>query len=303
MTDQLNPQLNTKKMGTFERSYKLSRSAWQVLKLEKSLLSFTMVGCLIQAGIISAFVAGLGFYYGIDQISQWSSSSTPNQLIVPSAVLLIITTFIGSFIYGAVSYGAIERFKGNDPTLKSCFHAAYRKINALLLFSILSATIGFILNLIEERVPWGGKIAVWITGAAWSLASMFAVPFIVTSDKSLGPIEATKQSASLIKKVWGEYVVVSVGVGILAALIVLPYIMMVTFVSLLLGSSSTILLITSFGFGAVGLIILLGVFNVLSSIVQASIFYWATTGEVPKEFDKELLQAAMTPKKARKVFA
>lgn len=64
-------------------------------------------------------------------------------------------------------------------------------------------------------------------------------------------------------------------------------------------------LVVQIGFSVVGMgvIALILLFSTLSGIVKAALYHYATTGESPTTFNKNLLKASMTPKKAKKIFA
>lgn len=306
-----------KKLGRFKRSLALAKSSWQVLRLEKNFMLLPIVGMLIELGLIiaAAIVVGLvllaataaySAINGNDVSFAYNSSANsgmPLWGIIPLGIFILISTFTASLVYGAIVYGALERFKGNDPTIKSCMKAAYMKKKPLFMFSLLSAFIGTILTFLEDRLPLAGKIATRLTGAAWAFASMFAVPFIMTSKESLGPIESTKESVNLIKRVWGESLIISAGIGLVGTIAVLSYGTLMFVSSVIAGMFQPTLFFVGLGLGTVILIVMLIILSVLSNIAQAAIFYWATTGKAPKSFDKEILQSTMTPKKARKVFA
>lgn len=301
-----------KKIGRFKRSLELTKSSWQVLKLEKNFVAIPVIGALLailmmimSTIIVGGVLLGISFMGGQEFALSYNpdTDSFPLWMLIPLGVIILITTFVGSLIYGAIVYGAIERFKGNNPTLKSCFEAAYSKKKPLFMFSLLSATIGLILSWIEDRVPLAGQIAVRLTGAAWSFASMFAVPFIMTSKEDLGPIASAKESVKLIKRVWGESIIISAGIGLVGFITALSYSLLVFGISLVAGVFAQPLFFVGLAVGVIGLIALSLVLSVLSNIAQSAIFYWATTGNAPKSFDKEILQSTMTPKKARKVFA
>ncbi len=66
----------------------------------------------------------------------------------------------------------------------------------------IAATVGLLLRAIEERVGWLGRIVVKLIGVAWALATFLVVPVLVTRD--VGPIDAVKESAALLRETWGE---------------------------------------------------------------------------------------------------
>jgi len=286
------------KIGRFKRSLELTKSAWQVLKLDKELLTLPLIGVLYSLVVLAIAGAIAG--------SSLLLSGRGQQLVgaIAAVAAIVGLTFVSSLIAGAICYGAIERFKGGDPTVKGSLAAAKQKAKPLFMFSVLATTVGLVLRTVQEKLPLGGSIVAWLGNVAWSVASLFAVPYIVTSDKDLGPIAATKKSAALIKQVWGESVLVSFGVGVIGLLVALGYVSIAILVSMLLGSG----LGAGFGIAAAAVAILgfIGLMiglSVLSAIARTAVFYWATTGEAPEKFNKELLHSSLTTKKARKIFA
>lgn len=313
MTSEMTNQ--PQKIGRFERSLELTKSAWRVLKLDKELLAIPLISMLVSVILLGIAIVGLA---GVLGGLAWSGTdlnpsnhSVKTAAIVFGFIYLLAATFISSLTSGAIIHGALERFGGNDPTVKSSVSAALKKSKPLFLFSLLAATIGFVLRAIEDRVPLGGKIVAWLTDIAWSVASLFAIPYIMTTSGYLGPIKATKKSATLIKKVWGESLIVSGGIGIIGLISILGYILLataLTFVIANLGGASA-----GAGIGwrlavllpldILGFLALILILSVLGAIAKAAVFYWATTGEAPETFNKDLMQAALTTKKARKIFA
>jgi hypothetical protein len=139
---------------------------------------------------------------------------------------------------------------------------------------------------------------------------MFAIPVIVTSDRHVGPIDATKQSASIIKRTWGENVLINIGMGLVSGLTVVAYILTSIITGALIftnfppqGSAVFYTVVPFVGIGIIGLFALMLLFTMLSAVAKTVIFYYATTGEAPETFDRKLIEASFTPKQARKTFA
>lgn len=308
---ELNIVETTQKIGRFKKSWLLTKSAWHGFRLDKELIALPMAGLLISTVLIVAVVAAAilspnGIFYnarfgGLNG----ELTLTPWGIAALVAVTLIIT-IIGTFVTGAVVHAALERFKGNDPTIRSSLRAAWSRIGSLSAFSVFSYTVGFVISELASRIPViGGAIVGWLAGAAWNVASFFAIPVIVSSDTPQNPISATKRSLGIIKQVWGESLIVSATVGIIAFLTILAY----SFVSIaglaalgIWGASGIIMgvLIGLVFFGLIGIILL---FSVLEGFVKAAIYHYATTGESPATFNRQLMHQAFTPKKARKVFS
>lgn len=296
--------------GRIRRGWQLTKSAWHVLRLDKELAALPLLSFLVSTIALVPF--GLLFIITGAQVqdSQAGLSLSNWGQWAAIAGLYFVVTLIANLFGAAIVYGAVQRFRGSDPTIRSSLAGARHKFRPLAWFSLMMATVGLLFQILEDRLPFAGRIAVYLFDAAWSIANVFAVPIIVLSEENVMPLQATKRSVQMVKKVWGEGVVVSFGIGLIGALTYLLY--AVVFVGLLLGLGSLqhghaagwavlpmFLLVL---FGILGIIVIGLVFSALGSIAKAALYYYATTGEAPASFDARLLRATMTPKKARRVF-
>jgi hypothetical protein len=109
-----------------------------------------------------------------------------------------VTIFANSALIGA----ALIRLNGGDPTLQDGFRIASERLGKILGYAVISATVGMVLRAISERSGIIGQIVIGIIGFVWSVATFLTVPVLVTED--VGPIDAVKRSAELLKKDLGR---------------------------------------------------------------------------------------------------
>lgn len=292
----------------FSTSRQLFKSSYNVLKLDKELVLFPFIESVIIILVVAAmFIASIAIHgLSMGAISNWSNEGVAvNNWEVYAAVgiLVVFATFISNLFAGAVINAAFERFDGGDPSVRGSLSRAWSKKKSIFLFSILASFVGLILDAIRQRVPFGGKLLTWLGEVAWAVASFFALAVIIRNDEVTGPLDATKQSMNLIKKVWGESLIISGTIGLISVVIILSYVLIsfpimiaVVALSAWAGLGVGILLI-------IGLFVISLVLSALSSIAKAAIYYWAVTGKAPQQFNSELLRSAITPKKARKIFS
>lgn len=305
----------TPKVGAFKRGWLLTKSSWHVWRLDKELTSLPLISFLVS--LIVLIPVGLLVFATTDLQSSKQLTEQTGEVVYQSSLtgweqglivfgVALITTIIANFFSGAVIYGATQRFRGGDPTVRTSIAGAAHKFRPLALFSLMMVTVGLVLQFLEERLPFAGRIAAYLFDAAWNIANVFAIPVIVLSETNVNPIQATKQSVQVIKKVWGEGIVVSLGIGIIAAITYFVYAL--TFIvagSVVFGLSGGVSTVPLYAIGAVGIlgfVALILVFSTLSAIVKAALYQYAITGQAPGSFDKELLRSSMTPKKASKIF-
>ncbi len=295
------------KQGRIRKGWEMAKSAWRVFKLDKELMSLPLLGLLVTIVALVPFgLIALAVIYNSSSVDGASIGFDLGYWTVPFWLsVYFVVTLVSNFFAGAVIHGAMTRFRGGDPTVKGSLAAMRHKFRPLAMFSLLMATVGLIFQLVKDRVPFAGRIAVWLLDAAWNIANFFALPIIVMSDGEVRPLQATKQSVQLVKQVWGEGVVAAGGIAIISALTILGYMLLSGAVAGLLAIAGllpvgvALLLIPLFILGLLAIIL---VTSVLDGVIKAALYHYATTGEAPATFNKQLLRSAMTPKKARRIF-
>ena len=303
-----------KKTGVMRRGWALTKSSWHVWRLDKELTALPLISFLVSLVVIIPFIAIFLLTSDLSATKESLQSSSGAQLQSTLAgwqqaglvlIVMFLSTLIANFFSGAVIYGAVQRFRGGDPTVRTSLSGAARKFRPLILFSLMMTTVGFILQFLEERLPLAGRIATYLFDAAWNIANIFAIPVIVLSEESISPLQATRKSVEIIKKVWGEGIIVNIGIGLIGALSFMIYALTVLLAAGLVYGATGAVSAPLFVVGAVGITGAIGlmlIFSTLSAIAKAALYQYAVTGEAPASFNKELLRSSMTHKKASKIF-
>ena len=122
---------------------------------------------------------------------------------------------------------------------------------------------------------------------AWTVTTYFVVPVLVV--EKAGPVEAFQRSVSIMKRTWGESLSASFSAGFINFLLSAPGILLLFPGGYLLANGNP----ESGGVLIVGGILLLVlaslVASAVNSILVAAIYLYATEGEVPEYFDRELI--------------
>jgi hypothetical protein len=204
-------------MGVFSRSWKVTKLSFDVMKKDKELLLFPLLG-----GIFSIiFVFVMLFPTIISRVITEATQSIRFGAL--EYTLLFITylglSFIAVFFNVCVVYTTKTRFEGGNATFFESIKFAISKIHLIFVWSLVSATVGLILKILErasEKAGQMGKIILSIVrlmlGLIWSLVTIFVVPAMVYNN--LGPIDAIKKSVHTLKKTWGESLIRAVGLGL-----------------------------------------------------------------------------------------
>jgi hypothetical protein len=291
------------KEGKLSTSLKLARAAWRVMKLDKELLGIGAISALVSAILTVAFLVAMFVIITAANGGHWEFTSEQMQqapngwYYLALAAYLFVAYVSANFFSAAISHAAFERFNGNNPTFKSALKAAWSKVRALIVFSAFQATVGTVLNVIADRVPFGGRVAVWLTGAAWSVATLFAIPVIVSTGEK-NPLAVVKRSAMTFKDIWGESVFIGLSLGVIGTVITLAsaFLLVSVFLAAIMFGSLAIGIVLFCLFVLIVIATQI-VMSVLKAIVMTAAYYYATTNQLPAGFDEQLIRAMFRPKK------
>ena len=274
------------------RSWSLIKASAGVLAQDKELLVFPLLSAICTLLVVAAFVLpalGLGALDGL------RSGGVPVAMYVLGFLFYLVQYFVIFFFNSALVGAALIRLDGGDPTLRDGLRIASSKWVSILGYAAIAATVGLILRSLQERAGWLGRIVVGFLGVAWTVASFLVVPVLVSRD--VGPLDAIKESAFLLKKTWGENLIGQGGVGLVFSLI---------FVAMTVLGALAIVGAAMSGSGVViGLVVALVVIAfllaalihaALSGIYSAALYRYAVGQEASIGFDGQLLQRAFAVK-------
>lgn len=132
----------------------------------------------------------------------------------------VAVTFVVVFFNCALAACAQSIFAGQEPSIADGLNHAAARFMPILGWAVLSTTVGFILNAIEQRASWAGKIVTWIFGFAWGMATYFVVPVLIAED--CGVFGSVRRSSQLFRDTWGDQLVAGIRFGWRGLVVVLP---------------------------------------------------------------------------------
>lgn len=281
------------------RSFDLARSTWHVLYTDKKLLVFPIVSGVLVLLVTASFFIPIGVLAANQQIEFVNADGQP---VVPWWFYVVLfafyfcTYFVIVFCNSALVSCALMRFNGEEASLGDGFRAAAARLPQIVMWALVSATVGIILRLIENIHEKAGEIVSAIIGTAWSIITFFVVPILVV--EKLGPFQAISRSIALLKKAWGEALIGNLGLGLIKIPLFLIGILP------LIGGGALAAIVQPVAIGiavmAVGLIWLLGaaaVSSALDTIFLAALYQYAAHDRVPTGFDRANIEGAFTSKK------
>src|SRR5206468_4089381 len=93
--------------------------------------------------------------------------------------------FVIIFCNSALVSCALMRFNGQETSIGAGFQAAFARLPQILAWSLVSATVGVLLKVIESAHEKVGEFISAILGTAWTVLTYFVVPVLVV--EKLGP--------------------------------------------------------------------------------------------------------------------
>ncbi|HEU5003936.1 MAG TPA: DUF6159 family protein [Actinomycetota bacterium] len=275
--------------GVWERSFRILRASWDVLRQDKELLVLPLLAmlCMVLAAIpLLGGVASIG-HVTLNSTSASHGLNAVQWLLL--AIYYVAVYAIGIFFSSAVVAAATIRLQGGDPTLSEAFGIAFSKIHKILGWAVVSATVGLVLRALEQKAGIFGRIAIFLVGVAWGVVTFFVVPVLLYED--FGVFGSVKRSGSLFKQRWGEQFVGNGSIGLALFLLMLLPIMAAVAIA---ATGATAI---GIAVGAVGLLAVFSLGSVMSGIFNAALYRYATTGALSGPFRESDLSGAFRPRR------
>lgn len=277
-------------MGRFQRSWRLAQASWKVLRADPELLLLPVL-----SGACIIVVLGV---FGLASVvvfldNQSSGQGLPGLDFALAWAGALVAAFIGLFCNTALVACAMSRLDGGRPTLADGLRIAADRAGAIFGYAVITVTVGMLLRALEERLGFIGRIVTSAFGTAWTVACFLVVPVLVVRD--VGPVDAVRHSAQLLRRAWGENLVGHGGIMLLtslaATLVVIALgLPAVSFFQSGHGTQAFVLMVVA---AAVAMpIIVLG--HALNGIYAAVLYRYAADGRAPAFFDEDALRNSFT---------
>lgn len=277
-------------------SWQLIQSSAAVLRSDKELLIFPLLSAVASLIVMATFALPM-FLAGLFEAmvaDGWGLAKIAGFIV---AFLFYLTQyFVIIFCNTALVGAAMIRLKGGDPTVGDGFRIAFERIGNIFGYAVISATVGIILRRLQER-GFLGRIAAGFIGLAWNLATFLVVPVLVV--ENIGPLDAVKRSANLLKQTWGEQIVGNFGIGTIFTLLTLLLLLLsIPIIALVGAATESLALVGLMVFLLVFLLVVLGLVNsALSGIYAAALYRYAAEGQSSGYFSPEIMQDTFKPKR------
>jgi len=275
-------------MNRIKMGLRFAGASWRVVRKEPSLLAFPLFATIFGLLYTLLIVAPLG-------VVGWLAIGENTILLWVLVAIMLFGSSIGATFFGvAAAANASRVFNGEDPKIGDGIALARSRFGVIVKWALVAATVGLVLNLIGSRGGFGAILVRMVGGAAWGIASFFALPVLAL--EGLGPFDTLKRSVSVVRQKWGESLVGTVGIGAVTFLFVLAAAAVVA-IGIFAGVSGLwVVGIPLIIIGAVALVAVMAVASVLRAVFTVAVFRFATEGVAVEGFDAADLERAFRSK-------
>jgi hypothetical protein len=276
-------------MNFFDRlssGWKISMNSFSILKKNKQLIIFPIL-----SGISLVLTAGV-FILGVLAVAGWDVDYIKTDNRVLNYALLFGFYFVNYFIVVFFNMALIHcsklYFDGEEVTVSKGLQFSASRIGVIVSWAMFAATVGTILKVIQENTGTIGKIVTGLLGFVWGITTFFVVPVIAY--ENLGPVDAFKRSAQLMKNKWGESLGATFSLGLVQMAAVLlaaiPVFLIAAYVNIFAGIF----------IGIVAGVAIFAVFSAAQTIFISSV-YNNVTGNIDEHFNQQIIDSLFTAKK------
>lgn len=288
-------------MNAFTRSWKITQLTFRVINQDRELIWFALLSFIFS----SLFAVAMIVPSVVPTIMAEGLSQDSLQIF--QYIIIFLTyfglAFIATFFNVCVVYTTKIRFEGGNATFGESIRFAFTKLGLIFQWSLLSATVGLLLKILDNlasRLGKGGQIVasilIGLLGMAWSIISIFVVPVLVY--EGLGPIDAVKKSTQVIKKTWGESLIRHFGLGLIQFFVFVLIIALSFGLTYVLFNAFDVTgLIIGIGVGVLLMLLAGLIFSVANTIFNTALYVYANKSLVAEGFDEETVKGAFVNKR------
>ena len=258
-------------------TWNLVSQSFRLLCRDKKLLIFPVLSAIGAAALAVPFLLALFGMRPADGL-HWG----------PNTWLFVFlwycgASFITIFFNCALAACVQLRFAGQDATLGDGLRRAASRVHTILLWSLISATVGHIARVVEARAGWTGRLIIGVFGLGWGLSTYLVVPVLVMEEA--GVVDSIRRSASLLRQTWGEQIISGLAFGWLGLLFAVPGIVLGV-----LGANGYPIFIVP---AVLWFATMLAAFTAASEIFTVALYRYATTGQPPAGYDAATMGSAL----------
>ncbi|MEQ1744065.1 MAG: DUF6159 family protein [Saprospiraceae bacterium] len=226
-------------MTFFERlsnGWSLANLSYKTINENRTLLLFPVFSVIALVAVLATFFGGTFFFVG-DQIEALFADEQYGSILGYGLIFIyyLVSYFVVVFFNAALIHCSMKILNGESTDFRDGIDFAWSRVGKILSWSLLSATVGTLLQMLNETGKIG-QIVSSLIGVAWSIMTFFVVPVLVYEDRSV--LDCVKESGRLMKAKWGESLSANASFGLfnfLGLLLCLAIGVALSFVNMTLG--------------------------------------------------------------------
>jgi hypothetical protein len=195
------------------------------------------------------------------------------------APVLFLVSFLIIFFNCALAACANAELSGRPATFGDGLRQAAARLGPIFGWALLSTTVVLVLRSLERRAVILGKLAVWIFGFAWAMATYLVIPVLIAEDH--GALESVRRSAQIAKETWGDQIVAEIRWGWRGLLLFLPSILL--FVVGLNGYPLAL------PFAVVCFLVTASVMTAAHGVFEVALYRYAALRETPDDWSQAIV--------------
>ena len=270
--------------------------SWEILKKDKEIMWFPVCSTIVSLAAlvvlgIALFLVMLGG--DIENFKEIKEGEPVGMFsYVALFVYYLVMYFIANFFTAGIFIIVHGRFNGQDLSFQDGINGAIANSGKIFWWSFISATVGVVLQIISDKSKLVGKLVVGLLGAAWGILTYFSLPSLIIGKTSVA--DSFKQSASVIRKTWGETIIINLGVGLFFGLLV--FLALALMIGVIILAPTFPVVISMLLLFVIFIVLITIISSSLGAIFKLALFEYATTGKIPDGFSRELIQNAVRTK-------
>jgi hypothetical protein len=276
-------------MGFFERlsnGWNIAMNSFKVLRANKQLILFPVLSGISLILVMASFVTVIFAFAGFNTDNIAAENEIVNYLWV--FAFYLVNYFVITFFNMALIHCTHLYFNGEEVTIAKGISFSMSRLRVILSWALFAATIGTLLKILQENLGYIGKIITGLIGVVWSIATFFVIPVIAY--ENLGPVDAFKRSAQLMKQKWGESLGSQVGFGVINLLafllVAIPLFIIGSFIHILVG----------IGLALLGAFLIMAIMSAAQTIFISAVYH-NVTGNPVEHFNQKLIDNLFESKK------
>ena len=199
-------------------------------------------------------------------------------------LLSIIVVFWNS----AIIANSHMRLSGGDPTFIYGVSKAFSRIHLIVIWGMISGTVGLILKLIrntnarEQKNPGLQMLVMiisWIFEVAWWIMTFFMIPLMVVEGRSIR--ESMREGKEMMNRTWGTNIASGLGIQIIGMFFGFLIVM------LAIGIGYALQPVVGIVIGVVGIGLILMWVTAAETVSISALYVFAKTGEMPQIYQNK----------------